>query len=94
MIWLFSKLSFFYVTDRNHYSLWQETKSWQEPYNDCPFGFIFFNCCASFQIIFSYRASVSLERFTVGDPHAVTALARSAVRGQALRQKPEITGHS
>lgn len=46
----------------------------------------FFNCCANFQIIFSYRASVSLKRFTVGNPHAVTALARSAVRGLSLPQ--------
>lgn len=33
-------------------------KSWQEPYNNCPIEFIFLNSCASFQTIFSYRASV------------------------------------
>lgn len=46
----------------------------------------FFNCCASFQIIFSYRASVFLKRFNVGDTHVETALPRSVVRGQALLQ--------
>lgn len=46
----------------------------------------FFNCCANFQIIFSYRASVFLKRFGVGDTHVVTALPRSVVRGQALLQ--------
>lgn len=32
---------FFPMTGRNYYSLWQETKSWQEPYNNYPIGFIF-----------------------------------------------------
>lgn len=74
------------MTDRNHYSLWQETRSWQEPYNNCPIGFIFFNRCANFQIIFSYRASVFLNRFKASDTRVVTALPRSVVRGQALPQ--------
>lgn len=44
----------------------------------------FFNCCANFQIIFSYRASVFLKRFKVGSTHLVAALPRSVERGWPL----------
>ena len=64
----------------------------------------FFNYCANFQIIFSYRASVFLKRFKVGDTRLVTALPRSVEGARPFfwqrpslehsGQKPEITVHS
>lgn len=90
----------FVVSGRHHYSLWQETKSWQEPYNNCPFGFIFFNSPASFQIILSYRASVFCKRLKVREMHAASVLSRSAAeagtRGPSSAhsgQKPAPTVH-
>lgn len=74
----FLEATLFLVTGRHHYSLWQETRSWQDPHNNCPIGFIFLNSWANFQIIFSYRASVFCKRLRVREMRAASVLPRSA----------------